>query len=86
MALTDGTSYHHPRPKQGDGKINEESAGVQSSLRDLLAFYKQLMIAAQEQTQDEVSSSLLKEIPKIFSPHIPLEPEKSLLKISYALT
>lgn len=81
MALSDGTMCHLPRPKQEDGKLLEGAAGVQSNVRDLLAFYKIIMNTAQDQSHD----GPLKNIPTILSPHIPLEPEPSPLERSYGL-
>ncbi len=81
MALSDGTPCHLPRPQQEDGKLLGGAAGVQSSVRDLLVFYKNIMNAAQEQSHD----GPLKNIPTILSPHIALEPEPSPLERSYGL-
>ena len=81
MALSDGTPYHLPRPRQGDGKLAEGAAGVQSNVRDLLTFYKNVMQANGEQS----SSSPLKNIPTITSPHVALDPEPASLERSYAL-
>ncbi|KAL8811580.1 MAG: hypothetical protein Q9223_007501 [Gallowayella weberi] len=85
MALSDGTPYHLPRPKQGDGKLAEGAAGIQSNVRDLLTFYKSVMQADKEQKCGEDTSSPLKNIATITSPHISLEPETTSLERSYAL-
>ncbi|KAI4233713.1 MAG: hypothetical protein LQ349_004237 [Xanthoria aureola] len=81
MALSDGTPYHLPRPRQGDGKLAEGAAGVQSNVRDLLTFYKNVMEANGEQS----TSSPLKNIPTITSPHVALDPDPVSLERSYAL-
>lgn len=85
MALSDGTPHHLPRPKQGDGKLGEGAAGIQSNVRDLLTFYKNLMIAEQEQRHGEQESTPLKEIATIMSPHIALDSEPGRSERSYGL-
>ena len=81
MALSNGSLYHLPRPKQEDGKLLEGAAGVQSNIKDLLIFYKNIMNAAKDRCYD----GPLKNIPTILSPHIPLEPESSPRERSYGL-
>ncbi|KAL9611292.1 MAG: hypothetical protein Q9167_004056 [Letrouitia subvulpina] len=81
MALSDSTPFHIPKPQQGDGKIAEGAAGIQSNVRDLLKFYKALMVAK----QDPEKRTPLKEIEAITSAHIPLESQPSASERSYGL-
>ncbi|KAL8808548.1 MAG: hypothetical protein Q9182_000099 [Xanthomendoza sp. 2 TL-2023] len=74
-----------PLGMKGDGKLAEGAAGVQSNVRDLLTFYKSVMQADKEQRCSEDTSSPLKNIPTIMSPHITLEPDTASLERSYAL-
>ncbi|KAL8657088.1 MAG: hypothetical protein Q9226_002263 [Calogaya cf. arnoldii] len=72
MALSDGTPYRLPRPRQGDGMLAAGAAGVQSNVRDLLTFYKNVMQADGEQRRGQ-------------NPHVTLEPEPASLERFYAL-
>ena len=88
MAFADGTPYHLPRPFPEDGKIMEGAVAVQSNVRDLLWFYKEVMQAAEVQTSDvpnSVSDSPLKELPTLLKAHIPLSIDDSPKERSYAL-
>jgi len=85
MALADGTPYHVSRPMPEDGRLLEGAAAIQSNVRDLLTFYKHLMMTAEEQRSHKPSSSPLKNAPMLLSAHIPLEPEPSPLERSYGL-
>ena len=84
MALSDGTPHHLPRPEQGDGKLGEGAAGIQSSVRDLLTFYKHVMLAEQKETRGEQTTPL-KDIKNLLSPHIPLEPGPQTSERSYGM-
>ncbi|CAF9912406.1 hypothetical protein IMSHALPRED_000307 [Imshaugia aleurites] len=64
--------------KASGWKLLAGAAGVQSNVRDLLAFYKNLD-AARQQGHD----GLLRKFPTILSPHISLEPEPSPQEVSY---
>ncbi|KAL8852761.1 MAG: hypothetical protein Q9221_002391 [Calogaya cf. arnoldii] len=87
MALSDGTPYRLPRPRQGDGQLACGAAGIQSNVRDLLTFYKNVMQADEEQRRGQSTSDIpLKNIPTITSPHVALDPEPhTSLERSYAL-
>ncbi|KAF2667592.1 beta-lactamase/transpeptidase-like protein [Microthyrium microscopicum] len=85
MSLSNGTPYHVPRPELEDGKILGGAAAIQTNVRESLIFYKSLLEAAESQKTGSKSSSPLKEVPKLFQPHIPLEANASLQKRSYAL-
>ena len=88
MAFADGKPYHLPRPFPEDGKIMEGAVAVQSSVRDLLCFYKEVMQESEVQTSDisnPVSGSPLKELPTLLKAHIPLSPQPSHKERSYAL-
>lgn len=85
MALSDGTPHHLTRPEQGDGQLGQGAAGIQSNVRDLLAFYKNLMTAEQGQRHGEQNSSPLKNIATIMSPHIALDSEATHSERSYGL-
>ena len=88
MAFGDGTPYHLPRPFPEDGKIMEGAVAVQSNVRDLLVFYKEIMRVAEIQTSHDSSStsdSPLKELPTLLKAHINLSPEPSPKERSYAL-
>ena len=85
MALSDGTPHRLPRPKLGDGNLGQGAVGIQSNVRDLLTFYKNLMIAEQEQRHGEQDSTPLKEIATIMSPHIALDSEPRRSERSYGL-
>ena len=83
IALSNGTPYEVPRPQQGDGKLAEGAAGVQSNVRDLLTFYKTLLI--DQQNRQDREASPLKNISTISGAHVPLEPDSDATERSYAM-
>lgn len=88
MALTDGSPYHLPRPFPEDGKVMEGAVAVQSNVRDLLTFYKALMEAAEDQTQNGRTSTEgnpLTQLPMLFQAHISLSPDISETERGYGL-
>lgn len=66
----------------------EGVVAAQSTIRDLLLFYKEVMRAAEAQSNDDsvsTSESPLKELPMLLKPHIPLSPEPTSKERSYSL-
>lgn len=49
MASSNGAPYHLPAPKQGDGKLDAGAVDIQSNIRDVLTFYKNVMLTEQKQ-------------------------------------
>ncbi|KAL8838630.1 MAG: hypothetical protein Q9170_002076 [Blastenia crenularia] len=88
FALSDGTPYHLPRPFPEDGKIMQGAVGVQSSVHDLLLYYRALMEAAAAQTEHHSTSTQgnpLVQAEMLLKAHIPLSNEPSEHEKSYAL-
>ena len=86
FALADGTPYHVPRPDIEDGDPIQGAAGVQSSVVDLLHFYKSFMHAFSEQMSSRTAScpnSPFKQVNILTKAHINLSSD--VPKRSYAL-
>lgn len=88
MALADGTPYHVPRPKIEDGNAMEGAAGVQSTVIDLLKFYRAFMHALEDQEKTRMNfteDSPFKQVRTLAKAQIPLSPSCPENERSYAL-
>lgn len=75
MALSDGKLYHQPHPFPEDGKVMEGAVAVQSCVRDLLIFYKEVMRAAEDQKLNKrtrTDGCPLVQVGNMVTGHIPL--------------
>ena len=88
MALADGTPYHVPRPKIEDGNAMEGAAGVQSTVQDMLRFYKGFMDALEDQRATKrtfTPNSPFKQVENLVEPQVSLRPSLVEPDRSYAL-
>ncbi|KAK3375820.1 beta-lactamase/transpeptidase-like protein [Lasiosphaeria ovina] len=87
MALADSTPARTERPFVGDDQIMFGAMGVNSCVKDLLAFYSEALRAGADQLARGATStegSPFRHVPTLWSSQVPL-PESSLLERSYAL-